>query len=111
MDIDVKINSESMSISIDNPHRFDMAKHTGKILSFGKKLGVDLTPLEVDKLIPRMIRGVAGCEKGCPSDAKSLVQDGFGLFDLSYIEGGILTAVHNLENGHPLEVKIFPDFD
>jgi len=111
MDIDVKIDSESMSINVDNPHRFDMSQHTENILNFGKKLGVDLTPLEMEKLIPRMIRGVAGCEGGCPSDAQSLVREGFGSFDLAYIEGGILTAVYNLENGKPLEVKIFPDFD
>ncbi len=111
MDIDVSISSELMSINVDNPHRFDMSQHTENILDFGKKVGVDLTPYEVEKLIPRMIRGVAGCEGGCPSDAQSLVREGFGVFSLSYIEGGILTASHKLENGNPLEVKVFPDFD
>ncbi len=111
MDIDVSINSEKMSINVENPHRFDISQHTENIMDFGRKSGVDLTPYEVDKLIPRMIRGVAGCEGGCPSDAQSLVRQGFGVFSLEYIEGGILTAVHNLENGNPLSVKVFPDFD
>lgn len=111
MDIDVSISSESMSINVDNPHRFDMARHTENIMNFGRKLGLDLSPYEIEKLIPRMIRGVSGCEGGCPSDAKSLVRDGFGVFNLSYVEGGILTAIHKLENGNPLEVKVFPDFD
>ncbi len=111
MDIDVSINSDSISINIENPHRVDISKVTGNILDFGNKFGVDLAPYEMDKLIPRMIRGVAGCENGCPSDAQSLVRQGFGEFKLEYVEGGILTAVNTLGNGKPLEVKIFPDFD
>ena len=111
MDIDVRINSESLSISIDNPHRFDLAQVAGNILDFGKKFGVDLSPLEIERLIPRMIRGVAGCEGGCPSDAKNLVREGFGDFSISYVEGGILTANQTLQNGKPFEVKIFPEFD
>ncbi len=111
MDIDVSINKESLNISIDNPHRFDVAGVTENIIEFGRKSGVDLSPLRIESLIPRMIRGVAGCEGGCPSDAKSLVQEGFGDFSISYVEGGILTANQTLENGNPFEVKIFPDFD
>jgi len=111
MDIDVSINSDSLSINIENPYKFDLSRVTGDIMDFGEKFGVDLTPYEMDKLIPRMIRGVAGCESGCPSDAQSLVKEGFGAFKLEYVEGGILTAVNTLENGKPLKVKIFPDFD
>lgn len=111
MDIDVSINGESLSVSIENPHSFDLAQVTEDIIGFGKKYGVDLGPLEMENLIPRMIRGVAGCESGCPADAQSLVRQGFGSFSLSYIEGGILTAVHTLQNGTPVEVKVFPDFD
>ncbi|MBI5664077.1 MAG: hypothetical protein HZC49_03145 [Nitrospirae bacterium] len=111
MDIDVSINGESLTINIEDPHRFDVNGVMGDIVGFGKKFGVDLAPYEMDKLIPRMIRGVAGCEGGCPSDAMSLARKGFGNFKLSYVEGGILTAVQKLESGKPLEVKIFPDFD
>ncbi len=110
MDIDVSINSESLTINVENPHRFDVKGVMGDIVGFGKKYGVDLALYEMDKLIPRMIRGVAGCEAGCPSDAMSVVRSGFGNFKLSYVEGGILTASQILENGNPLEIKVFPDF-
>ena len=110
MDIDIRINGESMTINVENPHRFDVHKVMDEITGFGKKSGVDLAPYEMDKLIPRMIRGVAGCEAGCPSDAMSVARKGFGNFKLSYVEGGILTAIQKLENDNPLEVKVFPDF-
>ncbi len=111
MDIDVSINGESLSIEVDNPYKVDAVQTAGEIIDFGRKFEVDLSPLEIEKLIPRMIRGVAGCEGGCPSDAMSMVREGFGGFKIQYVEGGILTAVQTLENGKPLEVKIFPDFD
>ena len=111
MDIDVSISSESLSITIDNPYKVNISQVKDSILGFGNKFGIDLAPYEIDKLIPRMIRGVAGCEGGCPSDAKSLVHEGFMDFNLTYIEGGILTASQTLENGEPLQVRIFPDFD
>jgi len=111
MDIDVSINNESITINIENPHRFDLSQVTERIVDFGMKQGISLSELRIEKLIPRMIRGVAGCEGGCPSDAKSLVREGFGDFNLSYIEGGILLAVHALEKSKSLEVKIFPEFD
>ncbi len=111
MDIDVSINNESITINIENPHRFDLSQVTERIVDFGMKQGISLSELRIEKLIPRMIRGVAGCEGGCPSDAKGLVREGFGDFNLSYIEGGILSAVHGLENGKSLSVKIFPEFN
>ena len=110
MDIDVRINGKSLSVAVDNPHRYDIAGIIKDIDSFGKENGVDLAPFELERLIPVMIRGVAGCEAGCPSDAMGVVRRGFGNFKLSYVEGGILTAVQSLENGVPLEVKIFPEF-
>jgi hypothetical protein len=111
MDIDISINGKSLSIHIENPHRFDMSGAMEDIAGFGEKYGVNLSPYDLDKLIPVMIRGVAGCEAGCPSDAMGVVRRGFGNFRLSYIEGGILAAVQNLDNGDPLEIKVFPDFD
>lgn len=111
MDISVSIGDESLSINIENPFRFDLKSVLTEITDFGYKSDIDLTQFEIDNLIPRMIRGVAGCEGGCPSDAKSLVREGFGKFNLSYIEGGILTASHTIENGKILQIKIFPEFD
>ncbi len=110
MELDVSIDSESLSIEIDNPYKYDAVSNTRDIIEFGSKLGVDLAPLEMEKLVPRMIRGVAGCEQGCPSDAKSMVSDGFGSFTLSYVEGGILTAVQTLDKDKEISVKLFPNF-
>lgn len=111
MEIDVSIDKESLSIDVENPYRVDVTQVTEEIHDFGSKFGADLVPLEIDRLIPRMIRGVAGCEGGCPSDAMSMVRSGFGNFKLEYVEGGILTAVQTLDNGKRVEVRIFPDFD
>jgi len=110
MDIDIKIGNESLSINIENPFRFDISGVTQDIIDFGNSFGVDLAPLEMDRLIPRMIKGVAGCEAGCPSDAKSVVREGFKDFSIEYVEGGILSATKSLGNGKPLQVKVFPDF-
>ena len=111
MDIDIRINGDSMTIKVENPHRFDATKVMHDILGFGREHGVDLSPYKLDSLIPLMIRGVAGCEAGCPSDAMGVARRGFGEFRIEYIEGGILRAAQNLESGDPLEVKVFPDFD
>lgn len=111
MEIDINIGKQSFSVDVENPFKFDSVKDTRDIIDFGSKHGVDLSALDIEQLIPRMIRGVAGCESGCPSDAKSLVSDGFGSFNLSYIEGGILSAVQKLDDGKEVSVKIFPDFD
>ena len=110
MDLDIRIGNESLPVDIDNPFRFDISAVINDIIDFGNKNGVALTPYELDKLIPRMINGVSGCEAGCPADAQNVVREGFGKFKLEYIEGGILTATQILENSKELEVKIFPDF-
>jgi len=111
MEIDISIGKESLTISIENPHRFDLSRVIRDVADFGKDKGIDIKELSIEQLIRRMIRGVAGCEGGCPSDAKSVVREGFGNFDLSYVEGGILTAVHPLGSGGPLQIKVFPGFD
>ncbi len=111
MDIDVRINGESVTFNVENPHRFNVSDVMEAIVSFGNKFGVNLSPYELDRLIPKMIRGVAGCEAGCPSDAMGVARRGFGGFRIEYVEGGILQAAQDLENGASLEVKIFPDFD
>ncbi len=111
MEIDVSIGKESLSLTIENPHRVDVSSVVEKIVDFGKKFAVDLTGLGIEHLVSRMVRGVAGCENGCPANAKALVSEGVGVFNLSYIEGGILSAVHTLGNGMSLSLKIFPEFD
>jgi len=111
MDIDISIGRESLTINIENPHRFDLPRIMRNVADFGSSKGVDLKKLGIEQLIPRMIRGVAGCEGGCPSDAKGVVREGFKDFTLSYVEGGILKAVHSPVRGEPLEIKIFPEFD
>jgi hypothetical protein len=112
MDVDISIGDESITVSsIENPYRYDSSQLMRSIMEFGDKAGIDLAALEVDKLVPLMIRGVAGCEGGCPANAQSLVREGFGEFSLTYIEGGILSAVYSRKNGEPLSVKVFPDFN
>lgn len=110
MDISININGNSYSINIENPHRFYISDVMKDITGFGNKYGVDLSLFELDVLIPRMIRGVVGCEAGCPSDAMGVARRGFGKFRIEYVEGGILTASQELENGNPFEIKVFPDF-
>lgn len=110
MDIDISIGSESLSLNIDNPHSFKVSDVMNDVLNLGNKEGVDFNDLDVERLIPKMIRGVAGCEAGCPSNAQSVVREGFGSFKLEYVEGGILTATQVLENSKTLQIKIFPDF-
>jgi len=110
MDIDISVNGDSFSINVENPHRFNVLDRMEDIVDFGNKVGINLSPYALDTLIPLMIRGVAGCEAGCPSDAMGVARRGFGDFKIDYIEGGILTATQKLENGNLLDVKIFPDF-
>jgi len=57
-----------------------------------------------------MIEGIAGCERGCPANAKGFVARGFKSFTLQYIEGGILSAHTSVDNGKSLTLKMFPDF-
>ena len=110
MDIDISVGNESLSLNIGNPHRFNVSDVMNDLVNFGNKEGVDFRHLDIEQLIPKMIRGVAGCEAGCPSNAHSVVREGFGSFKLEYVEGGILTATHPIENDRTLQIKVFPDF-
>jgi hypothetical protein len=110
MDIEIKINDASLGLEIENPHRVDMTAVMAKVEEFAKAAGAALPSSDVMKLIPRMIKGVKGCEGGCPSDAKSLARNGFVSCRIEYVEGGILTATRKLDDGKTLEIKIFPDF-
>jgi hypothetical protein len=110
MDIEIKINDASMGLEIENPHRVDLNAVMAKVEAFAKTAGAALPYSDVMKLIPRMIKGVKGCEGGCPSDARSLARNGFLSYKIEYVEGGILTATRKLDDGNILVIKIFPDF-
>ncbi len=111
MDIDIMKGTETFTIHIDNPFSFNVNYTVEKILDFAKKAGIDLSGRELEDLIARMVKGIAGCEHGCPADALSLVRSGFGEFKLAYIDGGILSAQFTDGDRDPLEIRIFPGFD
>lgn len=109
MELTVTISKDSISIPIDNPFRIDLISVEEKIRDFILSKEIDPKGIDIEGLLPRMIRGVAGCEKGCPANALDLVQRGFKDFELSYIDGGILTA--RLVKGEKIiYFKMFPDF-
>jgi hypothetical protein len=81
-----------------------------KLARFTASKNVSLNGIDVRGLIPKMIRGVSGCEGGCPANAKNLVEQGFRNFTLKYIEGGILSAEAVTPGGKILRLKMFPEF-
>jgi hypothetical protein len=110
MELDVSISGESLSINIDNPFRLDIDTIMENIKNFVTAQGSEVNGLDIEELLPQMVRGIAGCEGGCPADAKNLVSQGYKDFTISYIEGGILSAKTDLEEGKILELKMFPEF-
>ena len=62
MDIDIIIGDKSLNVSLENAFRFDAEKLMQKVNDFSRSLGTDISGLRIEKLIPRMIKGVAGCE-------------------------------------------------
>lgn len=110
MELDVSIDEDSIAIPISNPFRLDVDAIAEKIEDFASSKGLKLNGFDVKGLLPKMVRGIAGCEGGCPANALELVNSGFKNFNLAYIEGGILTAKAEMENGKVLNLKMFPDF-
>jgi hypothetical protein len=108
--LDVIVDKDSLSIQIEDPFHLDIGKLVGRISAFASSKGVMTDRLDIGGLIPKMIKGIAGCEHGCPADAKGLVSRGFQDFELQYIEGGILSARASADNGTFLYLKMFPDF-
>ena len=82
----------------------------GQIEEFCSLKALLLTVLILRGLISQMVRGIAGCERGCPADAKEFVHRGFKEFSLAYVEGGILTAKAVIGSNKELSIKMFPDF-
>lgn len=110
MELDVSMDNDSIAMPIVNPFHMDTNAIMGRIESFAVSKGSTLEGLNIKGLLPKMVRGIAGCESGCPADAKGLVSAGFGNFKLKYVEGGILTAEALTPDGKKLSLKIFPDF-
>ena len=110
MELDVRMGKESLSIVIANPFRLETDVIVGRIEEFMAARGGEAKDLDIRGLLPRMVKGIAGCEAGCPSDARSVVQKGHRHFSLEYIEGGILAATAELGQGQTLSLKLFPDF-
>jgi hypothetical protein len=108
--LDVMVDKDSLSIPIEDPFRLDVDEVVGRISGFTSSKGIKTDGLDLKGLIPKMIKGIAGCEHGCPADAKGLVSRGFRDFELQYIEGGILSARTSTGNGTFLYLKMFPDF-
>jgi hypothetical protein len=108
--LDVILNDASESFQIDAPFQADIVSLCSQIERFASSKEADITALDVQGLIPKMIRGVAGCERGCPANAQDLVSSGYKGFEMQYVEGGILTARIKTAGGSMLVFKLFPDF-
>lgn len=110
MELDVSLGNESVSITIENPFKLEINAIMKNIEGIAASTATNLGSLDIEGLLPKMVRGVAGCESGCPSNARDFVRNGFKNFELAYIEGGILTAKATAENGQKISLKLFPDF-
>ncbi len=109
MELDVSVDNTSISIPIDNPFRIDLDAIFARIEALLQSQGAAVTGLDIRGLLPLMVKGIAGCEAGCPADAQRVVSRGFDNFDLRYVEGGILTATAKV-GASQLSLKLFPDF-
>ncbi|MGO9380304.1 MAG: hypothetical protein ACLPN1_02915 [Dissulfurispiraceae bacterium] len=110
MVVEIIIGSVAATITIDEAFRFDLDDMVSRMKQFAGTQEADISAVDIRGLIPEMIRGIVGCERGCPADAKGLISRGYKEFDLQYIEGGILTACTMVADGRPLYIKMFPDF-
>ena len=110
MELDIKIGSDALSLPINKPFQIELDSMMEKIAAFASSKDVDLGNLDIRDLIPKMVKGIAGCERGCPADAKGLVSRGISGFKLEYIEGGILSATATTPGGTVIHLKMFPDF-
>ncbi len=110
MELDVRLDNDSFSITIDDPFRLDIDNVIARIEAFLAARGAGRNRTDIRGLLPLMVKGIAGCEEGCPANARELVEQGYKDFALQYVEGGILTAVTKMANGKALSLKLFPDF-
>jgi hypothetical protein len=110
MELDVKVAGKSLSIPIPEPFKLDLEALAVRIEAHLSSQGAATSGLDIRGLVPKLIKGIAGCEGGCPADAQNLVSRGFSNFKLAYIEGGILQAQAKTENGMDISLRMFPDF-
>ncbi len=110
MELDVKVAGKSLSIPIPDPFRLDVESTVVKIETFLSAQGAATTGLDFRGLVPKLVKGIAGCEGGCPADAQNFVSRGFTNFKLAYIEGGILQAQAKSADGREISLRMFPDF-
>jgi hypothetical protein len=110
MELDVKVAGKSLSITIPDPFRLDLEPLVSQLESFFIAQGAATTGLDFRGLLPKMVKGIAGCEGGCPANAQSFVSRGFTNFKLAYIEGGILQAQAITQDGKAVSIRMFPDF-
>jgi hypothetical protein len=108
--IEVVVHESTISIPVTNIFHVDLDAIQKKIEDIARAQEVNISMLDLRGLFPAMIKGIAGCEQGCPADAKSLIRRGYQGFDLHYIEGGILAAKATTPHGYHVSVKMFPDF-
>ncbi len=110
MVLEIVIDGASVIVQIAEAFRPDIEGIIAQIERIAISKGADIAALDVRGLVLQMIRGIAGCEGGCPADAKGLIARGYKGFDLNYVEGGILTARTKNEAGSVINLKMFPDF-
>jgi len=110
MVLDVMVNNSSVTLQIENPFHPDLDAIMAQIARAASLHAVDISGFDIRGLIPKMIEGIAGCERGCPANAKGFVARGFKSFTLRYVEGGILSAHAPTGDGKALVLKMFPDF-
>ena len=110
MELDVSYGSKSLSISIGDPFHLDINATTDRIGTFLLSEGISIKAPDLSGLLSQMVKAIAGCEEGCPADAKGFVDRGFQNFELAYIEGGILQARGTLKGWENVTVRMFPDF-
>ena len=110
MELDVKVAGKSLSIPIPDPFRLDLEALVARIETFLFSQGAATSGLDFRGLLPKLVKGIAGCEGGCPADAQSFVSRGFTNFKLAYIEGGILEAQAQTVDGKEVSLRMFPDF-
>ncbi len=110
MVLDVSIDKDSITVEIPKPFQLDLDGICGQIKKFADSKEVNIEEVDIEGLIPKLVRGISGCEGGCPSDAKGLASRGFKSFELQYIDGGILLAQTTLEGVTSMSLKMFPDF-
>jgi hypothetical protein len=110
MILETVIDGASVTVQIAEPFKPDLKAIISQIEQCALSKGTDISSLDVKGLILEMIRGIAGCEGGCPADAKRLISRGYSCFHLNYVEGGILTARATTGDGRLIHLKMFPDF-